>query len=200
MSRITRLVVLVTALMSLFAVASSTAGAVTWHNTGNTGFTATGGPGTLSVGSSNINCTSADATGSSPVSTTTNTLATGTVRFTGCTAFFFPAHVNCNYTLTGQTQPTPTTVNGTADVHCNVQITAVGSCTITGTTQAVYTNPVDAGSPPGRLHLLHPGNLAVHNAGGCPATGAGTLTTQTLSITSVSGGTGTLGPRFTRTA
>ena len=49
MSRISRLAVLVTALASLFAVLSSTAGAATFTNSGSTAFTATGGAGTLGI-------------------------------------------------------------------------------------------------------------------------------------------------------
>ena len=49
MSKISRLVVLAIALASLFAVLSSTAGAVTFTNDGGTAFHATGSPGTLSA-------------------------------------------------------------------------------------------------------------------------------------------------------
>src|ERR1044071_3993997 len=66
MSKFARLVVLVTALSSLFAMLSSTAGAVTWHNTGGTSFHATGGPMTYSRASVSLTCSGSTATGAAP--------------------------------------------------------------------------------------------------------------------------------------
>ena len=203
MSRITRIVVLVTALMSLFAVMSSAAGAVTWDNSGSMSFTATGGPGTLSVGAVTLPCGSSDATGTAVTSSTTTDVATGTATFTNCLLGGASATVHCNYTLTALSQhhvTAPFVITGLADAHCVALVFGAPACTITGSTAATYTNPV--GMTPGKLTLVHSSTLRVHNppGGGTCLLGnnvAATLTSQTFTVT---GGDGTgVGPFFTTT-
>ena len=201
MSRITRVVVLVTALMSLFAVLSSAAGATGWDNSGSTSFTATGGPGTLSVGANALTCADSGTTGTSPTSSATGDLVTGTATFTGCTLGGVPAHMSCTYTLTATGQAGGVT-SVTIDATCDAFVFASAACHVRGTTHGTYTNPV--GTTKGKLTLAHSsGTLTVFNAPGATCllgnnVGA-TLTAQTLTITTALGGTGTLGPVITRT-
>jgi hypothetical protein len=199
MSKISRFVVLVTALTSLVAVMSSTAGAVTWHNTGNTAYTATGGAGTLSTGGGlvSLSCPHVRVTGTSPAVTTTNNLATLTTTFTNCSGpFGVAAHVHCTIGLTGIAQDVAR-ITGTGDVHCVATIGGI-PCTITGAVPGSYTNP--ASPTPGTLHIPHNGAGLTVSGSGCPLSGAATLSAQTWRVTGGTGGTGALGPIFTRTA
>jgi hypothetical protein len=140
MSRISRFVVLGTALASLCGVMSATAGAVTWTNDGATAFTATGGVGTLSSTGVNIACGGADASGTAPASSTAATyLVSGTIGFTSCTAAGSPATIDCAYTLTA-TAVTQPTVSGTADVTCGLYISGTKLCHIEGAVPGTYTN------------------------------------------------------------
>jgi hypothetical protein len=202
MSRIIRVVVLATALISAMAAMASSAGAVTWHNSGNTAFTAAGVAGSLSVtGAVGLSCTGASATG---IAGTTSTAATwkavhGTVLFSGCVSGGVPSPTHCTYDLTATTQPSFTT--GVADVACAVYQFNSKVCDITGQVHGTYTNP--SGATGGKLALLAPGAL---RTGAACAAGIGgpnepaTLTSQTFTVTTGSGGTGTLGPIITRTA
>ena len=128
MSRISRLAVLVTALASLFAVLSSTAGAVTFTNTGTGGaFHATGGAGTLGITPtaggggtpSNLTCFDSTATGSLAAGAFTS--VNGTVTFTNCKLVGLEVHVGCTYSLTPLTFSAGVTT-GTADTHCTVSL------------------------------------------------------------------------------
>ena len=86
MSKIMRIAVLAMSLVSLFAVMSSAAGAVTWTNTGQTSFTATTGAGTLGSTGTSLNCATASATGATrtPVSGVGAAIAAGTITFASC--------------------------------------------------------------------------------------------------------------------
>ena len=197
MSRIARFAVLVTALMSLFAVMSSTAGAVTWHNSGDTNFHATGGPGTLSIGANNLACSGSTATGDAPLGSTviTNYLVRGTVTFSPCTLAGQATTVGCEYTLTAISQSGSVT-SGVADVTCVARLTASGTglCHIAGSTGGQYTNPT-ATTTPGKVTLFASSTLVVTNStANCPlGTGNGNLTEQTITFTH-------RGPILTRTA
>lgn len=196
MSKIARFAVLVTALMSLFAVFSSAAGAVTWHNSGDTNFHATGGPGTLSIGANNLACGGSTAIGDAPVGSFANSYSVrGTVTFSPCTLAGQATTVGCNYTLTALTQAGSVTT-GVADVTCVARLTAGGTglCHISGSTGGTYTNPT-ATTTPGKLTLLASSSLVVSNSQvACPlGTGSGNLTEQTLTVTH-------RGPILTRTA
>ena len=194
MGRITGVI----ALTSLFAGLSSAAGAVTWDNSGSTAFTASGGSSTLAVGLTNLPCADSSVTGTSPTSSTTGDLATGTATFTNC-SLVGPAHVSCTYTLTASSQSGAVTF-GTMDTTCDLFVFGVLSCHIGGTTPLSYTNPV--GTTKGKLTLAHSvGTLRVFNPPSAMCIlgnnlGA-TLTTQTLTITTANGPG--LGPVITRT-
>jgi hypothetical protein len=205
MSRIARFAVLVTALASLMGVVSATAGAVTWHNTGNTAFTATGGPGTLSVGANNLACTASSATGTAPGGSVVGATYSvpGTITFSPCTLAGQATYVHCGFTLTGSAFSAGITT-GIADVNCVARLTASNTalCNITGTTPGSYTNP--SGTAKGKVTLSTSGSgLTVSNSSGSSCllgTGIGHLSEQTITITNASGGTGTLGPVINRTA
>ncbi|WP_445148267.1 hypothetical protein [Baekduia sp. Peel2402] len=205
MSRISRLVVLVTALASLMGLVSATAGAVTWHNTGNSAFTATGGPATLSVGSNNLACSASSATGTAPLGSFGLTVysATGTITFSPCTVSGQSTYVDCGYRTTGFSFAAPVT-SGNADVNCVARLTASNTalCNITGTTPGQYTNP--SGTSKGKATGLTSGTgLTVSHSSGTSCllgTGPAHLSEQTITITSASGGTGTGGPVLDRTA
>jgi len=167
MSRIMRFAVLVASLMSLFAVMSSTAGAVTWHNSGSTTFTATAGAGTLSSTGASLACTSASGTGTAPASTVGVTYSvSGTATFSGCTLSGISTGVDCGYTLTGTSQSGSVT-SGTVDVTCGVYQFGTKLCHIGGSVSGTYTNPV---SGVGVLNLATGGNLILSNGptGTCP--------------------------------
>ncbi len=168
MSRITRLAVLVVGLMSLFGIMSATAGAVTWHNTGSTNFTATTGPGTLSSTSAALNCTGGTGTGDAPTGATVAAtyLVRGTVTFSGCSLSGISTGVDCAYTLTGTTQSAGVTT-GDADVTCRVYQFNAQVCHIDGSVHGLYTNPT-AGV--GTLTITTGGALITRNpaSGTCP--------------------------------
>ncbi len=168
MSRITRLAVLVVGLMSLFGIMSATAGAVTWHNTGSTNFTATTGPGTLSSTSAALNCTGGTGTGDAPTGTTIapQYLVRGTVTFSGCSLSGISTGVDCAYTLTGTTQPVATQVTGDADVTCRVYQFNAQVCHIDGSVHGIYTYAAGLGT----LTITTGGNLITRNpaSGSCP--------------------------------
>jgi hypothetical protein len=188
MSRITRFAVLAAALMSLFAVLSSSAGATTWHNRGGTSFTGTGGAGTLSVTGVQLRCAASDATGTAPAFSTSLTyVVTGTVAFTGC-SIGIPLSIDCAYSLTVTNAAVNHIFSGNADATCDVRDTSGSKiCHIEGSTPASYRNPETGLTA--QLVLTTSTTLrmtngdATHN---CPL-GAGEpahLTQQTLSVTS----------------
>lgn len=188
MSRISRFVVLVTALVSLFAVFSSTAGAVTWTNDGSTNFTATGGIGTLSVtgtgGSVIINCSAAGtATGDAPRHSAANTYtAAGTIIFGTCFAAGSPATIDCGYTLTATTL-VGTIVTGNADFTCGLYISGTKLCHIEGTAHAQYVNPHPG---PNGTFAVTASDKVTSTGASCPAVGEGHLTPLSFQTTSAS--------------
>ncbi len=165
MSRITRLAVLVVGLMSLFGIMSATAGAVTWHNTGSTNFTATTGPGTLSSTNSALSCTGGSATGDAPTGSTVGTtyLVRGTVTFSGCVLAGITLGVDCGYTLTGTTQPAAGQTTGTVDLTCGLYSFGAEICHLAGNAHGIYTN-----GNPGTLTITTGGNIITSN----PASGS----------------------------
>jgi hypothetical protein len=195
MSKIMRVAVLAMSLVSLFAVMSSTAGATTWTNTGQSPFTATAPAGTLSSTGSSLNCASATATG------VTNTasgsfgvsIGHGTISFASCRLGGTVPTVHCTYTLTADSTVGGVT-EGAVDVTCGVFIASRENCHIEGRVPATYHNGT-AGPPvmPGQLTVRHSvADLVVTNGsgGGTCALGSndrGTLTALTFTVT---GGTG----------
>jgi hypothetical protein len=190
MNRLTRIVLLITALTSLLAAMSSTAGAVTWTNTGNTAVHATGVGGGLHLGGNTFSCTGATATGTAPADVTGAVYSvTGTLTFSPCSLVGQSTTIHCNYTLTGVTH-TGGALGGVtgivADVTCDIRLTVgIGLCHISGSTPGHYVNPAAAGGT-GRLTLTTSTTLVVSNFGStnCPlGTGPGTLTHQALTTT-----------------
>jgi hypothetical protein len=205
MSRIARFAVLVAALASLFAVMSSTAGAVTWHNTGDTAFTATSNAGTLTSTAVTLGCAGADGigsvTGGSPfVGNTLNVDAT--IGFTSCTLSGQTVSVECGVTLTGTAwdSGTPAVTTGTADVTCGVYLTGTKICHIEGNVHGHYINA--SGTTPGVLTVTPSSNLTLTNgaAGTCPLGNGDKGSLTHLSFNVEPDAAAPFGPILTRTA
>ena len=163
MSNLARCVVLVTAVTSLFAVTSSTAGAVTWDNSGNTTFTATSGPSLLSSTGVTLNCSGATATGVAPNNVVGLAYAvSGTATFSSCTLAGISTGVDCGYTFTGTSQSGSVT-SGNVDLTCGVYQFGAKICHIGGSMASSYTNPVGGA---GVLTLTTGGTLRSSNPGG----------------------------------
>jgi hypothetical protein len=187
MRKLSRIVVLVTALASLSAVLSSTAGAVTWTNSGGTGFQATGGAGWLIVAQNALVCDHSAASGTAPMSTTTSTIIAGTVVFSPCVLVGVPTFMHCNYTVTASGLSGGVT-SGAADMTCDIRVTAspfYSICHVSGSTPITYTNP--SGATPGKLTFLTSTTLVVANGDvACPLNpGTGTWSEQTVNVTTV---------------
>src|SRR3982751_1380735 len=107
MSRIARFAVLVAALMSLLGVMSSTVGAVTWSNDGDTAFTANGGAGTLTSTSQPWVCSGSDVRGVTTHGVGVNApIFHATIGFTGCSLSGQTTGFECGVTLTAASQTT----------------------------------------------------------------------------------------------
>jgi hypothetical protein len=203
MSKFARCAVLVAALASLFAVLSSTAGAVTWHNTGSTAFTATGGPGTLAVGANNLACTASSGTATAPGGSTVATVYNMSFTFTWkpCSLAGQNTFLHCDLRLTGSLFSAGVTA-GSLDLTCDAKLTAsptVGLCHFSGSVPVSFTNPF--GATKGKVTLTASNTLVVsnYNTTSCPlGTGTGTVSEQTLNVTN--GTPTTLGPVLNRTA
>jgi hypothetical protein len=208
MSRIARFAVLVTALASLMGVVSATAGAVTWHNTGNTAYTATGGPVTMSVGANNLACTASSATGSAPGGSVVGStyVMGGTITLSPCTLAGQSTYVHCGVTDTLVTYSGGVS-SGNEDWTCTVRLAATNTalCHIEGQWPDHYINPVSPAR--GRWTVTHATLTITHSSGtSCLLIPSGatsaplTMRHFTITITNASGGTGTLGPVINRTA
>jgi hypothetical protein len=202
MARITRLTVMFAALAASLGALTSPAGAVTWHNTGNTAFTATGGPVTFSVGANNLACSAVSATGAAPGGMIASTVypISGTLTMSPCTLAGQSWYRHCNYTFTGTSFAAGVTT-GSMDMTCVSHLipSNVGLCHFEGSAPASYTNP--SGSARGKFTFSTSSTLTVTNsAGTCPlGTGSVTMTEHTVTITNASGGVGSAGPVLNRT-
>ncbi|WP_445149518.1 hypothetical protein [Baekduia sp. Peel2402] len=192
MSRIARFVVLATALTSLFTVVSSTAGAVTWTNTGSTTFHATGGPGTLSVGANNFTCSASTATGTAAAdSTGTVYRMPGTITFSPCLLAGQATFAHCGFTLTGSawSAGAPAVTTGSVDITCDIRLTnspATKLCHVEGTTPFSYINP--QGATAGRITLTTGSSGLVVDGDSCLlGNGGAHLSEQTIPVTSAAG-------------
>jgi hypothetical protein len=193
MSKIMRVVVLTTALLAVLASAS-TAGAVTWHSTGDTAFTATSGPTTLHFDTVHMSCTGATTTATtsaSPFVGATYAAATGTLTWPHCTLAGVAHVLECSYTETLSSQ-TGGLSHGVLDASCGLYAFGTKLCGYDGTIPVTYTNPTSgvAGSV-----TLGQASLPGSNppSGNCPYKPF-QPTDQTLTVTS-----GTGGPVITRT-
>lgn len=207
MTRISRAIVLLGALTSLLAAMSSTAGAVTWHNAGDTAYTATGGAFTYSVTGIQQRCTGSDVTGTAPASTTALTyVMTGTLTYTGCTTSGIPSTFHCSYSFTTSAAAVNHVFSGNFDLACGIYDTSgIRICQIEGQTPATYHNP-ETGL--GAQFTLHTSSTLRTTDGGlgvsCPL-GAGEpvhITSQVIAITNATGGPTAphAGPTLVRTA
>lgn len=207
MSRYVRLVVAAAALLSLFAIASSTAGAVTWHNSGDTTFTATSGPTTLTATGINLTCSGSSfsgKTGTSPFTGIVWTAASGTGAFTNCVALGIRATTSCTFAVTGTswTAGPPAVMGGSADVTCTSYVGGSLNCITEGTTPGTYTNPTASTVGSG----IAPESNSLKMTNGASACMLGhnvqaTITATPLTITAASGGPSAphTGPIVTRT-
>jgi hypothetical protein len=142
MSKRTRITVLAMSLVSLLGVTASTASAVTWTNTTDTTFTATGGAFTLSAGATNLTCSGVDLAGTSPhdVSGGIAVVASGTTFFTGCRLAGVVTTGHCSFAFTADLISSGV-VFGNADVTCDLYEVGRRVCHVEGPTVATYTNP-----------------------------------------------------------
>ena len=205
MNRTIRVGVLLTALLSLFAIGASTASAVTWHNTGNTTFTATGGATTLSSTGVTIACTGADVAGTAPGGSViaATWVASGTAQFTGCRMAGISATVTCDYSGTGTSWVAgpPGVTSGAVDIRCTSIQGGTPVCITEGQVAGTYTNPTGATRGIGNLPASNTVRVTNANGGNCPLGNgdAVTLTAGVYTITTGTGGSGTAGPIVTRT-
>jgi hypothetical protein len=202
MSWTMKMMVALVAAVGLMAAGTAAAGAVTWHNSGDTAFTATGGPISLSIGSNTISCTATTmtgTTGTSPFVGTSWTAATGSLTGTPCTIGGTNYHLTCSFQFTAAVQ-SGGTIPGVTDLNC-VWGLATGTtlCRIQGTTPTSYTNPSSPAK--GRFTLPTSGSgLTMSNITSCIwGTGTVHMSESTITVTSGTGGGGN-GPVITRTA
>jgi hypothetical protein len=192
--------------MVVLGTVTSTAGAVTWHNTGDTAFTSSGSAMTLSVTGVSLTCTGASATGTSPSGSTVGVIysgASGTLTLNGCSLSGLPTSVGCDYTWTLSTD-TGGIKEGTADLTCSITQFGTKICHVEGPAPVTHFDPV----PPSgfEVWIIHDssGLKTTNGPGGTCPLGAGEpahITKLTMTTTSATGGpTPHLGPRFTRTA
>jgi hypothetical protein len=202
MSRITRLAVLLAALLSLCGVMSSTANAVTWHNTGDSAFTATGGAGTFTSTAVTFGCSGGDLSGTVPATPLRGgTLAvSATYIGTGCTLSNQQVTVDCGYTFTWTVwvSGSRSITSGDADVTCSIYLAGTKICHLGGPVPTDYVNP--SGTTPGSFTITTNSDLTVSKGpiGNCPL-GTGDTGHFTLLTFNVVDTTQPLGPVITRT-
>jgi hypothetical protein len=203
MSGFARTAVIVAALLSSFAALSSAAGAVTWHNDGDTHFTATGGAGTLTSTGVSLGCSGSNTTATAPGGSILGTTlpVSGTIAFTGCASSGTSFGLHCGFTFTGTTWApgTPAITSGNTDLTCDYYLATSRLCHFTGPVPSTYANP--NGATPGKLVMTTGTALTVTNGsvGTCPL-GNGDKVHQTQLTFNVVDATQPLGPVFTRTA
>jgi hypothetical protein len=193
MSALARVSMAITALASIFAVLTSTADAVTWHNSGSTAFTATSGSVTLSVGSNNLTCSGGNGKGTSTTTTAVGSSFTvnGTATFTPCLLAGQATYTHCSVSNLAASSYAAGVSTGLSTVTCLVRLTASNTplCVIEGTAPGQYINP--SGASPGRLTGLTSGSgLVVTHASGTSCvlgTGPGHISERTGTLSSVAG-------------
>lgn len=162
MSRIMRLVVLVAGLTSLLGMSSSSAGAVTWDNSGALGFAATAGASTLSA-TDDMACLKGTMSGAAPDNVTDIVYSmSATAEFDGCMLAGIATSYECGLTFTGITTNGTgdgSVIIGTVDTTCNAYWFGAKVCQVVGGVEATYTN-----ATPGRLALTTSTNLTVVRA------------------------------------
>jgi hypothetical protein len=203
MGRFLRIAVPLVALLSMLAAFSSSAGAVTWHNTGDSHFLATGGAGTLASTGATLGCVGSDGTGTAPSASSVGAtlIVSGTFAFTGCTLSGQSIGFECGYTFTGTSwvAGTPAVTSGNFDLTCGWYLSGTKVCHIEGSIPAHYTNPNGATS--GKLVTTTSTNVFVTNGpvSSC-LLGNGDAVHLTALTFNISDTVQPLGPVFTRTA
>jgi hypothetical protein len=203
MGKFARCIVLVAALLSSFAALSSVASAVTWHNTGDSAFTATGGAGTLSSTAVTLGCAGSDASGTVPATPFVGTTLAiqGTINFTGCTLSGQSTGFSCSFTLTGTAwdSGTPAVTTGSLDATCDITLVGFNICHIDASVSAKFQNAIMTN--PSKLLTLTAGVTMTRGSSGlsCPL-GEGDSGHWTPLIFTAVDTVQPLGPVITRTA
>jgi hypothetical protein len=185
MSRFSRVLVLVVGLMTVFAAMAGAASATTWTNSGDTAFTATSGPGTLTAGGpSAFACTGGTATGVAPSTELGPTyLVTGDITFSPCRVLLSNVVITCSYTLTGLPPVTGGVTTANLTVNCTDSLLL---CRITGSIPGKYTNATTTASG----FLTVNGSTGL-NISACFTNGAAVLSPNPYKFTVSSGVGGT---------
>lgn len=154
MSKTLRVALLACALLSAPAAFGSPAGAVTWDNSGDTAFTATGGAMTFSGDTGEtLPCTSSTSTGTAPASFAGDAMLITMTTTWHCTLVGIPATVHCHEIMvpTGQTGTPGHLVTNLLTTHtCGVTQLNVEVCHLHGFGKVDYINPT-TGATPGRF-------------------------------------------------
>lgn len=207
MRRLRQLVTLAFAATAVLAATASTAGAVTWHNSGDTAFTATGGATTATVPTFYpFKCLGSTTTGT----TTPTPYGTPVWRITLTTTYSpclsLPSERwECTRTFTALSQ-TAAVTTGTVDTTCGLWVSSGSQsaeiCQMHGDSQGSYVNPT-APSTTGAITLAEATLLLTKGPTQQCIWGTGlpwTWTAHTLAITTATGGPSPhLGPIVTRT-
>ncbi len=207
-SRTVRAILALGAFLAALGAVAPGSSAVTWHNSGDTAFTATAGAlvlhgGTLVV--SCVNTTLTGATGVTGATPTTWTAAHGTLTAT-CLWGTSPSwRVHCTYTFTATSQLGSVT-SGTFSPLCSISASGYEICKLEGSTPMIYVNPASGAA--GRFTEATSTSLrftdGANPSGPIPCifgTGAALTHETTFGITAASGGPAPhLGPVLTRTA
>jgi hypothetical protein len=204
MMKLMRAVVSVTALLSAFVAVPAVAGAVTWENSGDTAFTATGGAiaasGTTGF---TLTCTSSDLTGVAGTSPFVGLVWKAThdnVTYTGCTSGGAAAVMSCTDTFTAVAL-SGGVVTGTLDSSCTFGTSVTLKCVFHGGRPASFTDPTP--QDPAAYDLAH-ATLTATDLGNdtCPAGNnkAVTFAAEKRPVTMATGGPSPhLGPFLNRT-
>ena len=166
MSSISRVAVLTAALISALGASASSAGAVTWSSDGDTTFTASGSPSTMSITSlAGVACTGADMTGTMNASSAAAVwnAAHGTLTFTGCAIAGIATPTHCTYDLTALSGVVSGASTVALDMTCSAYEFNTKICDIAGRLTGTYTNP--SATTAGRIATTTGGHL--RTSAGC---------------------------------
>lgn len=144
MSRISRLVVLVTSVVALVGATAGTASAITWDVSGTGAFHATAPGSTLSTTGSSFSCPAGTASGTYTAGAFAGALysgVSGSLTYGGCVLVGQSVEMSCAYKLTGATQPAATVVTGVVDLTCGMILSnGTKLCHLEGAPHAVYSD------------------------------------------------------------
>jgi hypothetical protein len=197
MTTMNRLAVLAVGMLSLCGGLASSAGAVTWDNSGSTTVTATAGAVTLSSTGTTLSCAGSTATATAPNNVVGPVYASsGTATFNGCLLSGIATGVDCGFTQTATSQDGTgmgSRVTGSIDITCGVYQFGTKICHLEGTasggTGYVNNTPGVLNGPTTILRLTN------GSSGTCPmgSNDNGDVTPQVYTVTSANS------PTITRT-